>query len=104
MLFCFYRGFKGKSPQTKTEASKPVQQQKSPQQQQQQQTASGLKNTFHNDGSFLEQFRRMSEAKNQAAASSVSKVAPVKLEPIPSGKLKIRNCTLEVKVNLSDVL
>ena len=81
LYFLRSRGLKGKTPQPQKTPPKP----QPPQQPKQQQPKPSLVNTFNNDGSFLEQFKRLSEAKQQA--KPVTQVRPelvtqVKPEPV----------------------
>jgi hypothetical protein len=79
-IFIIFRGLKGKPQQ-----QKPVPTSKPPQQQQQP-PKPVLVNTFNNDGSFLEQFKRLNDAKNKTVKTEPVKMQQfVKAELTPSG-------------------
>lgn len=64
-------GFKGKRPLSEPEETKPCT------------TTASVANTFSNDGSFLEQFKRMKQDKNQVKAAEVEVEIEVEKPKIP---------------------
>ena len=56
-----------------------------------------LANTFNNDGSFLEQFKKMNETKNPVPLKPEPfRAAPVKVEPSPIAGERFPGLTIEI--------